>query len=161
MNLIAYDYFKRLEQVGFSQEQATVLVALATEASNEMANKQELNLLEKDIKQEIILSESKVENVIKELKIELLKEIQTFRKEVNEEIQAFRKEVNEEIQAFRKEMYVEFQSFRNELNIENKSLNSRMDKLEGEIKFIRGLCVFIAGVISTASLLFGMIKFFL
>lgn len=110
MTTITFDYFKRLEQVGFTREQASVLVALATEGSNEMIVGPELQKLEKDIRHDIELSESKIEIILRELKIELL---------------------------------------------------IRMEKLEGEMRFIKGLCVFIAGVISTAGVLFGMIKFFL
>lgn len=128
MTTITFDYFKRLEQVGFTREQASVLVALATEGNNEMVLEPELQKLEKDIRHDIELSESKIENAFKELKIELLREIQAVRVELGNEIKATR------------------------LDLEH---------LKGDVKLIKGLVVFLAGVISTASVLFGMIKFFL
>lgn len=80
---IAYDYIKRLENVGFSQAQAEVLVALKTEIPDEVATKQELIQLDQDLTHKIEKSESRLIGIIKDLKIELMKEFHTIHAEIH------------------------------------------------------------------------------
>lgn len=81
---ITYDYIKRLENVGFSQAQAEVLVALKTEIPDNVATKQELIQLDQDLTQKIEQSESRLESVIKDLKIEMMQEFHAMRTEMHE-----------------------------------------------------------------------------
>jgi hypothetical protein len=80
---IAYDYIKRLENVGFSHAQAEVLMALSTEIPDQVATKQELVQLDQDLTHKFEKSESKLVGLIKDLKMELMKEFHAIHTEIH------------------------------------------------------------------------------
>ena len=84
-----FDYARKLQKVGFSEEQAVVQVeALRTLLEHDLATKQDIANVQRDIA---------------ELRKETQQSIESLRKETQQSIESLRKETQQSIESLRKE----------------------------------------------------------
>ncbi len=97
--LDTFDYARKLQKVGFSEEQAAVQVeALRTLVEHDLATKQDIANVQRDI-------------------AEIYKEVETLRKETQQSIEALRKETQQSIEALRKETQQSIEALRKETQL--------------------------------------------
>jgi predicted amino acid-binding ACT domain protein len=139
MTALAFDTLKFAQtlrdKAKFTQEQSEGLaLAISDTTSNQLATKENLNQVERDIRSDIRQLDLSVKADISAIKSELKTEITTLRSALNTEIATLRSELNTEITALKSELNTEITTLRSELKTETTSLRSEIKASEGRLE---------------------------
>ena len=135
-----FDYAKKLQRAGLTEEQASVHVeALRTLVEHDLATKQDIENVRRDIA---------------ELRKETQQNIEFLRKETQQSIESLRKETQQGIESLRKETQQGIESLRKETDVKLAELNVSLVKeiatAKAEtIKWVAGMLVAQGAVVAT------------
>ena len=128
--MVAFDTLKasrRLRDAGFEEKQADALVnAFAEDIGANLATKDDIILLRKDMTGEIAALRKDMTGEIAAVRKDMTGEIAAVRKDMTGEIAAVRKDMTGEIAAVRQEMASGFESLRKDVATEVALLEQRM-----------------------------------
>jgi predicted nucleic acid-binding Zn-ribbon protein len=141
MPAVNFEYLSRLEQAGFTQSQADILVILSTQLVSDMTNKLESSL-EKQLSQQIEHSETHLETKIEK--------VQLFTGQLDSKIDA----LQQRIELLQQEMDRRFESLQQEISrcfaALKQEMNKRFDSLISLLKWSVGIMVTVTPTINLA-----------